>query len=92
MRGVAALSVAGAVPATLGGLIFWAVDGETALTRAVAYGFWLAAAVCIVLMILTGAKVVWRALPVAAYEGWVFTSAAVVLTATGAVVDTLGAG
>jgi hypothetical protein len=41
-------------------------------------------------MLVTGNKRVWRALPIAAYEGWVFTGAAVVLTAVGAVVDTLG--
>jgi hypothetical protein len=29
---------------------------------------------------------------VAAYEGWIFTASAVVLTAAGALIDTLGAG
>jgi hypothetical protein len=91
VRQVAALSLVGAVPAVLGGLIFWAVHGDTPLTRSIAYGFWFAAAACLVLMIVTGRKLVWRALPVTAYEGWVFTSAAVVLTVVGAAVDTLGA-
>lgn len=91
MRAVAALSLLGAVPATIGGLVFWAVHGGTPLTRAIAYGFWFAAAVCLALMLVTGSKRVWRALPVAAWEGWVFTGAAVVLTAVGAVVDALGA-
>jgi hypothetical protein len=92
VRAVAAVSLAGAVLATLGGLVFWAAHGDTALTRAIAYGFWFAAAACIVLMLVTGRKLVWRALPVAAYEGWVFTTSAVVLTAAGAVIDTVGAG
>jgi hypothetical protein len=91
VRAVAALSLVGSVGAALGGLIFWAVQGETPLTRSLAYGFWFAAAACLVLMIVTGRKLVWRVLPVAAYEGWVFTAAAVLLTVVGAVVDTLGA-
>jgi hypothetical protein len=92
VRGVVALSLAGAVPATLGGLLFWAVHGETPLSRAIAYGFWFAAAAALALMLVTGSKRVWRALPVAAYEGWIFTASAVVLTAAGALIDTLGAG
>jgi hypothetical protein len=92
VRPVAALSVAGAVPATLGGLVVWAIHGQTPLTRSIAYGFWFAAAACIVLMLVIGRKLVWRSLPVAAYEGWVFTAAAVVLAGVGAVIDTLGAG
>jgi hypothetical protein len=90
VRGVAALSLIGTVPAILGGLIFWALHGETAVSRSIAYGFWFAAAVCLLLMLVTGSKRVWRSLPMAAYEGWVFTTAAIVLTALGAVVDTLG--
>jgi hypothetical protein len=90
VRGVATLSLIGAVPATLGGLIFWAVHGDTPLSRSVAYGFWFAAAVCLILMLVTGSKRVWRALLMAAYEGWVFTGAALVLTAAGAVLDALG--
>jgi hypothetical protein len=92
VRAVATLSLAGAVAATLGGLIFWAVHGDTPLSRAIAYAFWFAAAVCLALMLVTGSKRVWRALPMAAYEGWIFTGAAVVLTVAGALIDTLGAG
>jgi len=92
LRSVATVSLAFAVPATLGGLLFWAVGGDTPVARAIAYGFWIAAAICLVLMLVTGRKHVWRRLPVAAYEGWVFTGAAVVLTAAGAVIDTVGAG
>jgi hypothetical protein len=92
VRAVVALSLAGAVPATLGGLLFWAFHGDTPLSRAIAYGFWFAAAVALALMLVTGNKRVWRALPVAAYEGWIFTATAIVLTAAGALIDTLGAG
>jgi hypothetical protein len=92
VRSVAAVSLVCAVPATLGGLIFWAAGGDTPLSRAIAYAFWFAAAVCIVLMLVTGRKHVWRRLPVTPYEGWVFTGAAVVLTVAGAVIDTAGAG
>ena len=45
MRGIAALVLAGALPATLGGLVFWAIHGSTTVTRSIAYGFWFAAAV-----------------------------------------------
>jgi hypothetical protein len=92
VRAVATLSLLGAAAGTLGGLVFWAVHGETPLTRAIAYGFWFAAAACLVLMLVTGRKLVWRALPMAAYEGWVFTGGAVVLTLAGAVIDTVGTG
>jgi hypothetical protein len=91
VRAVATLSLLGAAPAILGGLVFWAVDGATPLTRSVAVGLWLAAAACLVLMLVTGYKRVWRVLPFTAYEGWIFTTAAVVLTALGALVDALGA-
>jgi hypothetical protein len=90
VRAVATLSLAGTVPALLGGLIFWAVHGGTPLTRAIAYALWFAAAAALLLMVVTGNKRVWRSLPMAAYEGWVFTATAVVLTVVGAVVDTLG--
>jgi hypothetical protein len=90
VRGVATLALIGAVPATIGGIVFWAIHGGTPLTRSIAYGFWFAAAGCLVLMLVTGRKLVWRSLPVAAWEGWVFTSAAILLTAVGAVVDALG--
>jgi hypothetical protein len=90
VRGIAAITLVGTVPALLGGVVFWAAHSQTPLSRSIAYGFWFAAAACLVLMLVTGNKRVWRALPIAAYEGWVFTGAAVVLTAVGAVVDTLG--
>jgi hypothetical protein len=92
VRRVATLSLAAAVPALVGGLVFWAAHGETPLSRSIAYGFWFAGAGCLALMLVTGSRRVWRALPVAAYEGWVFTASAVVLTAVGAAVDALGTG
>ena len=92
MRSVGAVSLVGAVLGTIGGIVFWALGGDMPLSRSIAYGFWLAAAGCLALMLVTGRKHVWRRLPVAAYEGWVFSTAAVVLTAAGAVIDTVGAG
>jgi hypothetical protein len=92
VRGVLALSLIGAAAGTIGGGVFWAVHGDTALTRAIAYGLWFAAAGCFVLLVVAGRKVVWRSLPVTPWDGWVFTTSAVVLTAAGAVVDALGAG
>ena len=91
MRPVGTLSLVAAVPALVGGVIFWAVHGGTTLTRSIAYGFWVAAAACLLLMFVTGLKWVWRWLPAAAYESWVFVATAVALTAVGAIVDTLGA-
>ena len=92
MRSVAAVSLLAAVPAILGGLVLWLLDDAADLTRAVAYGFWVAAALCLVVAAVTTRRIVWRKLPISAYEGWVFTSSAVVLTVVGAIVDTLGAG
>ena len=90
MRAVAALSLAGAVPGALGGLVFWAIHGDTTLTRALAYGLWFAAAVMLVLMVVAGRRALWRRTNLPAIEGWVFVSAAVVLTVVGAVIDALG--
>lgn len=92
MRAVATLSLSGAVAGTIGGVVFWAVRGGMPLTRALAYGFWFAAAACLAAMLVTASRRVWRALPVAAPEGWVFTAAAVVLTLAGGLIDALGAG
>jgi hypothetical protein len=66
------------------------VHGDTTLTRAIAYGMWFAAAVMLVLMAVAGRKVVWRRTNLPVLEGWVFTTSAVVLTVTGAVIDALG--
>jgi hypothetical protein len=89
-RSVLALTLAGGVLGALGGIVFWAVHGDTTLTRAVAYGLWFAAAVMLVLMAVAGRKMVWRRTSLPVVEGWVFVTAAVVLTVAGAVIDALG--
>ena len=91
MRGIVTLSFAGAVPATLGGLVFWAIHGDTTVTRAIAYGLWFASAGLLVLMALAGRKWLWRRTSLPVPEGWVFVTAAVVLTVAGAGIDAVGA-
>ncbi|MDX6486942.1 MAG: hypothetical protein QOF43_2095 [Gaiellaceae bacterium] len=90
MRSVAVLCLAGAVPAVVGGLVFSAVHGDT-VTRAIAYGFWAAAALLLLAMLLSTSKPVWRRTTLPVPEGWAFVSAAFVLTAVGAAIDTAGA-
>jgi len=90
MREVAALSLAGLVCAAAGGAIFRVAHGGTPLTRSIAYGCWIAAAVALVLMALNGSKRLTRALDVPSVEGWLFVAASIVLTAAGIVVDLLG--
>ena len=90
MRHVAALSLVGAAAGAIGGLIFWAAHGNTTLARAIAYGLWFAAAVCLALMIVAGRKLIWRRTSLPVLEGWVWVVAAVVLTAAGAAIDALG--
>jgi hypothetical protein len=87
MRGLAALSLAGAVPAALGGLVFWAVDGRTTIARSVAFGFWVAAAVVLASMFVAGTKGFWRRTSLPVLEGWVFVTSSVVLTALGTAID-----
>jgi len=91
LRGVVALSLAGAVPAVVGGIVFWAIHGDTTATRSIAYGFWFAAALMLVLMALAGRKWFWRRTSLPVLEGWVFVTAAVVLTVAGAGIDAAGA-
>ena len=90
MREVAALSLAGAVCAVIGGASFRVAHGGTPLTRSIAYGCWFAAAFVLVLAAVSGQKLVWRRTNLPVLEGWVFVSAAVVLTAAGAAVDAIG--
>ena len=87
MRTVAALSVAGAVPAVGGGLVYWGIDGGTKVMHAIASGLWFAAAVLFVGMLATTSKSIWRRTTIAIPEGWMFLSAAVVLTVLGAAID-----
>jgi hypothetical protein len=90
VRQVAALSLVGAAAGAIGGLVFWAAHGDTTVARAVAYGFWFAAAALLVLMIVAGRKLVWRRTSLPVPEGWVWVAAAVVLTVAGAAIDSLG--
>jgi hypothetical protein len=90
VRAVAVLTAAGAAVAVVAGLVFWAVHGETALSRDVAYAFWFAAAIVLVAMLLAGTKQVWRRTSFTIPEGWVFSSSAVALTVIGVLVDVAG--
>jgi hypothetical protein len=74
----------------LGGIVYWAAVGGTRATRAVAYGFWFAAAALLVLMIVAAQRIVWQRTPVTPPEGWTFVAAAVVLTAIGMAIDVAG--
>ncbi|HUJ92945.1 MAG TPA: hypothetical protein VLW05_09605 [Gaiellaceae bacterium] len=83
--------LAAAALATIGGALFYAIHGGTTLTRAIAYGFWVAATLTLVAMVVSGSRSLARhGLP--QVDGWVFVTAAFVLTGIGAVVDALGSG
>jgi hypothetical protein len=88
-RYLACLLVAG-VLATLGGALFDVFHDGTTLTRSIAYAFWIAAAVALMLRAGAGSKRLARRLDLPFVEGWRFVAAAVTLTAAGAVVDVLG--
>ncbi len=88
MRALAALVAAAAVIATIAGGVFDAVHGGTSLASAIAYAFWFAAAICLLLMAVAGTKLAWRRLNLP--EGWVFVAASVLLTGAGAAIDALG--
>jgi hypothetical protein len=90
MRRFFACLLAAGVLATVGGALFDVVYGGTTLTRSVAYGFWIAAAVALVLMVVGGSKRLARRFDLPFIEGWLFVAAAVSLTAIGIVVDLLG--
>jgi hypothetical protein len=88
-RFLACLLVA-AVLATVGGALFDVIHGGTTLTRSIAYAFWIAAAVALVLMAGAGSKRLARRFDLPFIEGWLFVTAAVALTAAGVVIDVLG--
>jgi hypothetical protein len=90
VRNAIAVSLAGATCAVLGGVIFWAVHGGSALTRSIAYGCWFAAAIMIVLAVVSGQKLIWRRTNLPVLEGWVLYSSAVALTVVGGVIDAIG--
>lgn len=88
-RFVASLAVAAAL-ATIGGLLFALLHGGTTVTRAIAYGFWIAAALALVGMAGAASKQLARWFDLPFIEGWLFVTASVVLTGIGVVVDVLG--
>ena len=90
MRRYLACLLAAGVIATVGGAIFDVSYGGTTLTRSIAYAFWLAAAIVLVLMSVAGSKRLARRFNLPFIEGWLFVMAAFVLTAVGVVVDVLG--
>jgi hypothetical protein len=82
--------LAAAVAATVGGVLFAVVHGDTPVTRSVAYGFWIAAAVALVGMAGSASKLLARRFDLPFVEGWLFVAAAIALTGIGVVVDVLG--
>jgi hypothetical protein len=90
VRHIAVLTLAAGVLAVLGGVVFWAANGDMDLTRAIAYGFWFAAAAVLVLMVLAGRKWVWRRTNLPVLEGWQLVASALTLTVLGAVIDVAG--
>lgn len=88
-RFLACLLVVGFL-ATAGGVLFDVLHGGTTVTRSIAYGFWIAAAVTLVLMALAGSKRLARAFDLPFIEGWLFIAASALLTSVGVVVDVLG--
>jgi hypothetical protein len=90
VRAAATLTVAGAVPGALGGIVYWAAAGGTDATRALAYGFWFAAAALLLGMVVVAQRIVWQRVPVAPPEGWAFLAAAIALTAVGMAIDVAG--
>ena len=90
MRGVAVITAVGALGALLGGVVFWAVHDRTAFARDLAYGFWVASAVVLVLMLVGSTGAAWRRTSIRIPESWVFTCAAVALAMIGIAVDVAG--
>jgi hypothetical protein len=90
VREAVALSLAGTVCAAVGGVIFWAIEGSSTLTRSIAYGCWIEATLTIVLALVSGQRLIWRRTNLPVLEGWVLYSTGVALTAVGAVIDAIG--
>ena len=81
------MTLAAAVPAVIGGVLYQVTAGDTTVQRAIATAFWIAAAVYLLLMVVAGRKALWRRTARPLPEGSVFVTAAVLLTAIGAIVD-----
>jgi len=90
VRELGVLSLGGAVCGVVGGIIFWAIHGGTLITRSIAYGLWFAATVILVLTVVAGRSYIWRRTSLPVLEGWMFVSAAILLTAAGAAIDAIG--
>ena len=86
-RDSAALTLIAAMPAVVGGVLYQVIAGGTTVSRAIATAFWIAAAVYLVLMVITSRKMFWRRTVRPLPEGSVFVTAAILLTAIGAIVD-----
>ena len=88
-RFTACLLVASAL-ATVGGVIFAVLHEGTTATRAIAYGFWIAAALALVGMAGAASSWLGRRFDLPFVEGWLFIAASVLLTGIGVAVDVLG--
>jgi hypothetical protein len=86
---LARLVAVGAVAGVLGGVAYAAVAGGTTYQEAIAYGLWVAAAACLVALPLAGSKQLYTRTNLPLIEGWVFVTAAVVLSVAGAIIDVL---
>jgi hypothetical protein len=87
-----ACCLAAGVLATVGGALFDVIHGGTTLTRSIAYGFWMAASLAFVLMLLSSSRRLARALNAPFIEGWLFLAAAILLTCVGIAIDVVGSG
>jgi hypothetical protein len=85
---VVRLVVVAGVLGVLGGLVYAAAGQET-YQVAIAYGLWVAAAGCLVALPLAGSKQLYTRTNLPLIEGWVFVTAAVLLSIAGAIVDLL---
>jgi hypothetical protein len=73
----------------LGGVVYRAAGGDTTYHVAIAYGMWVAAAVCLLAMPIAGSRRIYPRTSLPLIEGWVFVAAAVALCILGAIVDEL---
>jgi len=86
-RDAVTLTLIAAIPAVVGGSLYKVIAGGTTMSRAIATAFWIAAAFYLLAMVIAGRKMLWRRTARPLPEGSVFVTAAVVLTAIGAIVD-----
>jgi len=89
LRFLTSLLVAAAA-ATLGGVLFDVLHSGTTVTRSIAFGFWIAAAVALAGMAVAASTRLAHRFDLPFIEGWLFLVASFVLTGIGIVVDMLG--